>query len=232
MKYLPIFDIYPISDGPVTSEELRSHYFAMEIGIQPNPLRNETIINTPLCFVQHCLTNVMSGVTWRYHQSLDAFLSNVGLKDEVSSYLDYYQNENYKVNFKALDDEILRNGFSLTPGQVVFHGGTFPYETGTLNIDFPFSTTFSPEVAVHHAFRQNATTMMPDAPFNIDSTVLILFISETCRKKCHVYFSCDSEMNYEYEVLFESGLSIQIVKKCECINYTGKMTRVLIGRVL
>lgn len=108
-----------------------------------------------------------------------------------------YQSGNY--NPQVVDKEIKTIGAVLTPGQVLFHGGSL--SAGILPRQL--STTFCPNVAICEALWKGKA----DAIGQVNIYAITVQASNTC---VYVYNQSRGKLSNEKEVLFASGASLRI----------------------
>lgn len=116
--------------------------------------------------------------------------------------LQTYQHEFPPDDFSQADQAIRMHGATLSPGQLLFHGGhlRFPPD-GMLVTQRPLSTTFCPQVALRSAEWRGKAYVAGQ----VDLNLLRVNSSET---KAFIFDPNGSEKGHEKEVLFASGTTL------------------------
>lgn len=105
----------------------------------------------------------------------------------------------------SVDCEIQMHGAHLSPGQVLFHAGTWPGGESFIS-DRPLSTSFCPQVALRNAEYKGKA---------YDAGRLDIFVVRvaTPAAKAFVYKRKGASLGHENEVLFASGGTLTLISE-------------------
>ena len=183
------------------------------INICPEPLEIwSEKLDTPLKLAEYALKNIGDN-------RIDSFIDEVleksneykemknSMPSKTPEILEEYQKrysdfDNKK--FSKIDNEIKKINAYLSEGQYLFHGGKwFDNTKKELITTRPFSTTFSPHIAVSEALFKGKA---------YDNGVLDLFVIKVKNPKTpvFVYDNKDPDLGREKEVLFASGAKLTL----------------------
>lgn len=140
------------------------------------------------------------------------------MPDVMPTALEAYQHEYPLDDYSQVDLAIHNHCASLSPGQLLFHGGyiSFPLD-GTLVTTRPFSSTFCPQVALREAeWRGKA----------YDAGLVCLYLLRVCSSdsKVFVFDPAASDKGNEKEVLFASGATL-ILRSASILRTDYKVQR-------
>ncbi len=213
---LPIVNVFPVpyqvwTYRNASVEEMAAH--SQKYGVYNTTIKDE--LKCTIC----------------NHFDAATYMGKIGYDNELENYInDYLNNDtnfrhwrkcmpsqtptalaNYQkiypcYNQKEVDNEINRIGVLLSEGQTLFHGGVYPEGIPSFSTSRPFSTTFSPQVALRNAeWRGKA----------YESDRIDLFVLRVIKPKTHifVYRQKMTQQAHEKEVLFASGAELTLQKK-------------------
>jgi hypothetical protein len=127
--------------------------------------------------------------------------------EDISENLKKYQEYNTDYNIEELVHEIDANGMIIPDGQHLFHGGFLNLtDNEERYLDRVFATSITPEEAFFHAYLGGR------AYDNEKIEILIILVKEP-KIKSLILFSDGATLSHEYEVLFNSGLLLKVLKK-------------------
>lgn len=140
------------------------------------------------------------------------------MPDALPAALEAYQHEYPLDDYGQVDRAIHDHGASLSPGQMLFHGGhiSFPPD-GRLVTARPFSSTFCPQVALREAeWRGKA----------YDAGLVCLYLLRVCSpdSKVYVFDPAAADKGNEKEVLFASGATL-ILRSASILRTDYKVQR-------
>jgi hypothetical protein len=203
-RLLPLVSVYPISESPPS---------AMQIALAQHTgkvLRSPEVANTPLGFaeiaarkffvngLQMCLESNLRGSA-EYKDCKSAMPSLASAPN-----LKKYRTEYPHFDLSRVDSEIRQIGHLPHPGQVLFHGGVWPVNSGVCHIGAkflltkPFSTTLCAGVAGAHANTHNPRQLW------------VITVLPTIRTPVFFFSNNRNQfMSHELEVLFASGATIE-----------------------
>lgn len=149
--------------------------------------------NSLASFINDNLDNDTNFKLWR--QSMPS---------KIPKALSQYQTNYPNCDFEKVNDEIIKNGLTLSEGQFLFHGGIWPdHDKNKFVTDRPLSTTFCPQVALRSAEWKGKAY---DAN-RID--ILVLHVHDAV-SKVYVYRRRGTNLGHENEVLFATGAKLYL----------------------
>lgn len=135
-------------------------------------------------------------------------------KKTIPTALKAYKNNYSKCDKNKADSELKKLNITMTPGQILFHGGMLKTESQTNHIVLasPLSTTFSPVVAISEALWNGKA---------FDSEALHVNVLTIRDSEAKVFpFKPNQKLGRELEVLLESGLILEKTKDfLACSSY-------------
>jgi hypothetical protein len=210
-SFFPLFHPYPITDQELTQEE----WIESKFNPNPNEIYGKTIIiSTPLELLIYTINKQTSGITIKFDDLFDNHRQQAKNRRIIPKFKDIPKSKRYQQTSSGspvlMGSEIDEYGAFLCPGQTLFHGGDFDLTNKSLLTQRPFSTTFSPLIALWHAdndgigkwnYRDSAEPPAPKHP-----TVLI--ISITTPIKAIIFHTGGANMADEKEALLPAGVII------------------------
>ena len=138
--------------------------------------------------------------------SSNAFQEIVSMLNQLPDAIETYKREYELANLDQVSTEVLAFGHNLHDGQILFHGGYFPYEVGDVLItDRPLSTSFCPQIALRNAeWRGKAFDQG-------EIHLLVLRVMQPSPKA--FIFPLDDELGIEKEVLISAHVQLQFISK-------------------
>ena len=210
-SFFPLFHPYPITHQELTYEEL------IELKFNPNPNKiygKTIIIPTPLELLIHTINELTSGITIKFDNLFDNHRQQAKNRRIIPKFKDIPKSKRYQQTSSGspvlMGSEIDEYGAFLCPDQILFHGGDFDLTNEFFLTQRPFSTTFSPSIALWHA-RNDGTgkwnvcdSAVPTASKN--QTVIIITI--TTPIKAIIFHKGGANMADEKEALLPAGVII------------------------
>lgn len=186
-----------------------------------NIINSGTTVNTVKSKMITCITNHMDAATYiinyqedrslesHIHCALDnskAFQEIVSMLDKLPDAINTYKRNYELANLDQVSTEVLAFGRNLHKGQVLFHGGYFPYQVGDVLItDRPLSTSFCPKIALRNA------GWIGKAFDTGEIHLLVLRVMQPSPKA--FIFPLDDELGIEKEVLISAQVKLQFISK-------------------
>lgn len=125
---------------------------------------------------------------------------------KMSNALQTYQQKYTQSDKAQVDAEIKNLGMTMTPGQILYHGGVLNVDKSTNPVVLiePLSTTINPVIAVNEALHKGKA---------YTSGVFHLNVIRINNSNVRVYpFKANRKMSHEAEVLLEAGISLRKIK--------------------
>ncbi len=122
---------------------------------------------------------------------------------KMSNALQTYQQKYAQSDKAQVDVEIKNFGMTMTPGQILYHGGVLNVDMSTnpIVLTEPLSTTINPMIAVGEAFHKGKA---------YHSGAFHLNVMKIINQDVKVYpFKANRRMSYEAEVLLEAGVRLE-----------------------
>lgn len=208
MRDLPLFYPYPLS-----GHSKPKHPFDI---INSDDRKIETI-NTPLEMLEHSLIYYTGSVLIsEFNQRFIKFrqsMRHAGLVPYLKKIpaATRYQRSGFRNNSALLAD-IAQHGVRLATGQTIFHGGDFQINDIPNLATNPLSTTFSPQIAIWHAYNDGIgkwNYQLSNAPSNpCNPAILVLTVSQRFSKSALIFRKGGPSMADEMEALLEDGFLI------------------------
>ena len=207
----PLVYPYPMQENPPSDQELETYKFAVENGWPATPPRERIRIDNPLQHAIYALdnfhSNIVSGMMERYLKQSSSYKDALGLMPNLSSVrgLWNYRNRHGAHSQDDVINELSAFGLTLSPGQVVFHGGIYPRDNGTdeplveFATDRPLSSSLCAQVAAVHSL------------YHDPKEIWIITANESPTTKAF-FFSNSRRQNlgHEVEVLIAPGAKITL----------------------
>lgn len=207
-------------EDPPNAHEVQMHEFAIKQGLPTKPFRPRVEINTPLEHAQHALRNFGTSILptllekrLKHLESYKAALSLMPNLQDVKA-LSQYRKSHPKYNKQDVLNEINLHGKPLSKGQILFHGGNYPRNenTGEIQREFitnrPLSTSLCAQVAAVHGTYHDPQEIWIIK--NINSSVRA-FVFSNSKKQKH---------SHETEVLVAQGAKISIQNMSKLDKFT------------
>lgn len=204
-QQLPLVNVYPISESPQTATQVA---LAQS---QNEPLRIPEVANTPLEFAEivarrHFVNGLQMSLNSKLRNSPE-YKAWKSLMPSLASVPNLRQFRTKYPNFdqNGVDSEIKQLGCILQPGQVVFHGGSWPVSGGCFvgqkyTLTRPLSTTLCAGVAGAHA---NS---------HIPRQLWVITVSPEINTPVFIFSNNSNQLlSHELEVLFASGATIECI---------------------
>ncbi|MDR5905660.1 hypothetical protein [Franzmannia qiaohouensis] len=213
-QQLPLVNVYPISESAPSAMQIALAEHTGEV------LRTPEVANTPLEFAEITARKFfVNGLQMCLEYNLR---NSSAYKDCKSAMPPLYSVPNlkkYRVEYphydlSGVDFEIRRIGLLPKPGQVVFHGGVWPVNSGVcragqkFTLTKPFSTTLCAGVAGAHANTHNPRQLWVITVSPMISTPIFLFSNNR-----------NQFLSHELEVLFASGAVIECTAERQRKHY-------------
>lgn len=125
---------------------------------------------------------------------------------KMSNALQTYQQKYAQSDKAQVDVEIKNFGMTMTPGQILYHGGVLNVDMSTnpIVLTEPLSTTINPKIAVGEAIHKGKAYF---------SGVFHLNVMKVVNPNVRVYpFKANRRMSYEAEVLLEAGVRLEKIR--------------------
>lgn len=207
----PLFHPYPITDQVLTREEWISSTYNQS---PSQPYGKTVTISNPLELLTYTIDNLNSGVTAKFDDLFTNHRQEAKNRKILAKFKNIPKLKIYQQTSSGdpvlMESEINEYGAFLCNGQVLYHGGDFEPTSDNFFTARPFSTTFSPLIALWHArndgigkwnYRVSAEPPIPKNP-----TVLIITITNPI--KAIVFHKGGANMEDEKEALLPAGVNI------------------------